>query len=247
MYTCPVFTLNAIGNMISASCKSQAEVFAHTLQSKLHFLNSPGGGEQKQEDGGLTSAMKHNGGGSFPYPGTTFPPGGAAARCFAEHMRATANFYSEPDLTPAAAVGGGGNGCGGGGKHHGKKSVGGVIPGTAKFKVSSDEDDGNDSDLFFDFDIGSPDEEDEDERHQHGSNSRVSPPRRKASSEMEEEEEECDCDKSSVAFGSTSSGLCSDAASAHGGMMGGEGGDDMQVGAFFDSAIKILKSWIWLD
>ena len=151
---CPV--IYSAANMISMSCKSQAEVFARSLQTKLKVLDAKNSSHNSDsyedcatsDDGKLSLANRFNATHYFPAPGTTFPP----VRC-AQFDLLRQKYHSESDLTPAnlALV---------------KRSM------EDEFQdlfdpISKDMDDENseterDSDLFFDFDIGSPAEGDAD-------------------------------------------------------------------------------------
>ena len=192
--------------MISAVCKSPAEVFAHSLTSKLehHLGNSDSAATADQgsrawfaRSRGLSAEMK-----GFPMPGTTFPPSNGI---HFDLLRA--KYHSESDLAVSQSLKDNddlfrkyGGGEGGGGKD-GDEGM---------------DADGHDSDLFFDFDIDSPSEEhsgDED-----GGKSKIHTEKIQEEKVLKRRNsvDSCissrggDLTKSSTAFGSVSSGLWSD-------------------------------------
>ena len=139
--------------MISMSCKSQAEVFARSLQTKLKILNNNGSNNDSSDEDAATSddgraewlqsrfrstQPEH----FVPAPGTTFPPGR-----YAHFDLLRSKYHSETDLTPAnmALI-----------RKTMDDDLQDLLKGGKNPHINDDEE--KDSDLFFDFDIGSPEE-----------------------------------------------------------------------------------------
>lgn len=190
--------------MISAVCKSPAEVFSHSLQSKLETLGcgdsedvEPGGTESRSwflRSRGFSAEMR-----GFPMPGTTFPPSNGI---HFDLLRA--KYHSESDLAAS--------------KSPFKKDLFGKDEDEEDCSVRSIEADGNDSDLFFDFDIESPDEDSDGAEEKttaqiHAADNSSAPEnclKRRNSVDSCISSRGGDLTKASTAFGSASSGLWSD-------------------------------------
>ncbi len=148
--------------MISASCKSHAEVFARSLQAKLHMVHHEDSCSSSPEHlpGWSSSGDYHRGSNNvivdkvfLPHLGTTFPP-----RTCAQFDHLKSKYHSESDLPPLvrmAASNNANDSTNNSKKDVSDKSNKSRHPET----VLPAEEEGNDSDLFFDFDIGSPEEE----------------------------------------------------------------------------------------
>jgi hypothetical protein len=145
-YTCPVFTLCDVVKLVGMSCKSRAELFARSLQSRLRSLDDSLGRDHDEDVGAAAAALC----------GTSFPP----------HISAHAQMvkrHSESDLLA-------------GGEQESERrqrnadsfcaaqeTGAAEVGGSDAIVKASDGSKDNDSDLFFDFDIGSPESEAEEE------------------------------------------------------------------------------------
>ncbi|TRY61573.1 hypothetical protein TCAL_02126 [Tigriopus californicus] len=152
-YSCPVLNLcQSTAKMLSMSYKAQTDLFTRSLQSRLEYLGDPESERVSEPDESgfinwLELRPKKEVLKFIPAPGTTFPP-----NRFAQFDLFRAKFHSESDLSP---------------KHMPSNAPAGKLPNTDclheedhHLNTQKDEaDESADSDLFFDFDIGSPEED----------------------------------------------------------------------------------------
>lgn len=199
--------------MLSMSYKAQTDLFTRSLQSRLEYLGDPESERVSEPDetgfiNWLELRPKKDVLKFIPAPGTTFPP-----NRFAQFDLFRAKFHSESDLSP---------------KHMPSNALAGQMPNNEclheeehDLNTKKDEaDESTDSDLFFDFDIGSPEEdavlpENDDVREKMLLRNKACDLEATLQDEDDISSNESlsprnNLRKANEAFGSASSGLCSD-------------------------------------
>lgn len=213
-YSCPVLNLcQSTAKMLSMSYKAQTDLFTRSLQSRLEYLGDPESERVSEPDetgfiNWLELRPKKDVLKFIPAPGTTFPP-----NRFAQFDLFRAKFHSESDLSP---------------KHMPSNALAGQMPNNEclheeehDLNTKKDEaDESTDSDLFFDFDIGSPEEdavlpENDDVREKMLLRNKACDLEATLQDEDDISSNESlsprnNLRKANEAFGSASSGLCSD-------------------------------------